>query len=110
MLFLKCFRVCSYEQKEDDLMSVTLPPEIEARVRPWLETGQFADADAVLLKALDALEAQEEAKFLKLRELVLVGHDSGIAGELTEEMWDEIERSSEERFQRGDEPSPHVCP
>jgi putative addiction module CopG family antidote len=91
-------------------MSVTLPPEIEARVRQWIETGRYPDADAVIDKALKALEDQEQARFLKLRELVLAGHNSGIAGELTEEMMDEIERNSEERFQRGEEPRSHVCP
>lgn len=91
-------------------MSVTLTPEVEARIRPWLETGRFADAGAVVLKALEALEAQEDAKLARERELVLAGFASPIAGELTDELWDEIERSSEERFQRGEKPSPHVCP
>jgi Arc/MetJ-type ribon-helix-helix transcriptional regulator len=91
-------------------MSVTLTPEVEARIRPWLETGRFEDAAAVVLKALDALEAQEDAKLARERALVLAGFESPIVGELTDELWDEIERSSEERFLRGETPSPHVCP
>jgi putative addiction module CopG family antidote len=86
---------------EDDLMSVTLTPEVEARIRPWLETGRFADADAVVLKALEALEAQEDAKLLKLRELVLAGHNSGIAGELNEEFWEQLEREADEADRLG---------
>jgi len=91
-------------------MSVTLNPETEARIRRWIDNGRYPDADAVVDKALEALQAEEQARFLKLRELILVGHNSGIAGELTEEMMDEIERSAEERFLRGEEPSPHVRP
>jgi putative addiction module CopG family antidote len=90
-------------------MSVTLTPRVEQRIRHRVESGQYPDADAVIDKTLDALEAQEQARFLKLRELVLAGHSSGIAGELTDEMWDEIERSAEERILRGEKPSPHVC-
>lgn len=91
-------------------MSVTLTPKIEERIRHWIDTGRYADAEAVIDKALEALENEEQAKFLRLRELVLAGFASPSAGELTDEMWDEIERSSEERFQRGEQPSPHVCP
>jgi len=91
-------------------MSVTLTPQAETRIRDLVERGVYPDAAAVVDKALDALDAQEEARFLKLRELVLAGFASPSAGELTDEMWDEIERSSEERFLRGDKPSPHVCP
>jgi len=91
-------------------MSVTLTVELEARIRYWIETGRYPDAEAVVEKALDVLEAQEQERFLKLREMVLAGFNSGPGEELTEELWDEIERSSEERFQRGEEPPPHVCP
>jgi putative addiction module CopG family antidote len=91
-------------------MSVTLPPRLEERIRHWIENGRYPDAEAVIDKALEALEDQEQARFFKLRELVLAGHNSGIAGELTEELMDEIERSAEERFQRGEEPSSHVGP
>jgi putative addiction module CopG family antidote len=91
-------------------MSVTLTPRTEAEIRRWLETGRYADADAVVQTALEALEAQEQEKLDKLRALVLAGFASPSAGELTEELMDEIERSSEERFQRGEQPSPYVCP
>jgi putative addiction module CopG family antidote len=91
-------------------MSVTLTPEAESRIRDLVESGRYPDAAAVVDKALEALDAQEQAQFLKLRELVLAGFASPSAGELTDELWEEIERSSEERFQRGEKPSPHVCP
>ena len=91
-------------------MSVTLTVELEERIQHWIETGRYPDAEAVVEKALEALEEQEQGRFLKLRELVLAGFESGDAVELTDELWDEMERSSEERFQRGEVPPPHVCP
>ncbi len=91
-------------------MSVTLTPQAEQHIRDLVERGDYPDAAAVIERALEALKDQEEAKFLKLRELVLAGHNSGPGVELTDELWDEMERRSEERFLRGDEPAPHVCP
>ena len=91
-------------------MSVTLTLQLEERIQHWIETGRYPDAEAVVEKALEALEEQEQGRFLKLRELVLAGFESGDAVELTDELWDEMERSSEERFQRGEVPPPHVCP
>ena len=91
-------------------MSLTLGPRIEQQVRNWIDGERYPNADAVIEKALEGLEEREQARFLSVRDLVLAGHNSGIAGELTEEMMDEIERSSEERFQRGEEPAPHVRP
>jgi len=105
-----CESVCSSAIEEDDVKSVTLTPEIEARIRPWLETGRYADADAVMLTALEALEEQEPARFLTLRELILAGHNSGPGEKLTEELWDRLEREAEETYHRGEKPSPRVCP
>jgi putative addiction module CopG family antidote len=91
-------------------MSVTLTPDVEQKIRHWIETGRYPDADAVIEKALQALEAEEQARFLKARELILAGLNSGNTRELTPELMDEIERRAEERSQRGEKPSPHVCP
>jgi putative addiction module CopG family antidote len=91
-------------------MSVTLAPELEDRIRSWIESGQYPDADAVLRDALQLLEERNQARFLQLRDLVRAGFESGDAGELTPELMDEIEREAEEAFRRGEQPSPHVCP
>ena len=91
-------------------MSVTLTPQTEEELRRWVDSGQYSDADSVIQTALQALKDREEARFVKLRELVLAGHNSGIAGELTDELMDEIERSSEERYLPGEKPAAHVCP
>jgi putative addiction module CopG family antidote len=91
-------------------MSVTLTPQTEAEIERLVETGRYPNADAAVQSALKLLNEQYEEKLAKLRELVLAGFNSGEAVELTEELWDEMERSSEERFQRGEVPPPHVCP
>ncbi len=46
-------------------MSVTVTPETEEQIRHWIDTGRYPDADAVIHRALAALEAQEQARFLK---------------------------------------------
>ena len=91
-------------------MSMTLTPQVEERIRHWIETGQYPDADALIVKALDALEAQEQARFFRARELILAGLNSGEGVELTPELMDEIEREAEEAYRRGEKPSSHVCP
>jgi putative addiction module CopG family antidote len=82
-------------------MSVTLTPEVEDRIRHWMDSGQYPDAGSLILKALEALEAQEEARFLKLREPILVGHSSGPGEELTDELWERIEREADEADRLG---------
>lgn len=91
-------------------MSVTLTPEAEQQIQDWIDRGQYPNAASVIERALQALKDQEEAKFLKLRELVRAGFESGDAVELTDELWEEMEREVDEAYQRGDEPPPHVCP
>ena len=91
-------------------MTVTLPPEVEAQIRNWIESGQYPDADAVPSDALRLSEEREYERFLRVRELVRAGFESGEAVELTPELMDEIEREAEEAFRRGEQPSPHVCP
>jgi hypothetical protein len=50
----------------------------------------------VIQKALQALEEQEQERFLKTRELILAGPNSGEGVELTPEVWEEIEREADE--------------
>jgi putative addiction module CopG family antidote len=91
-------------------MSVTLAPQTEAEIERLVDSGRFTDADAVVQTALQVLNEQYETKLAKLRELVLAGFNSGPGEELTDELWDRLEREAEDRFQRGEQPSPHVCP
>jgi putative addiction module CopG family antidote len=91
-------------------MSVTLAPEIESRIRSWIDSGRYPNANAVMLDALQLLEERSQAQLLKLREMVRAGFESGDPVELTPELWDELERESEEAYLRGEQPDPDVCP
>lgn len=75
-----------------------------------MSCGRSSDADALGDEAPTVLEERERRRHRELRELLLAGRNSGIAGELTDERWAEIERSADERFERGEQPSPHVQP
>ena len=52
-------------------MGVTVTPRTEAEIRRLVESGRYADADAVVLTALEALMDREEVRQTKLRELVV---------------------------------------
>jgi putative addiction module CopG family antidote len=91
-------------------MTVILAPKIEEQIRHWIDTGRYADAEAVIEKALEALEDQEQVRFEKARALILAGLNSGPGVELTDELMNEIEREAEEAYLRGEKPGPHVCP
>lgn len=82
-------------------MSINLTPQVEQRIRDWIENGPYPDADAVVEKALQALEEQQQAKFLKLRELVRAGFENGNLREFTPELEEEIAREADEADRRG---------
>ena len=82
-------------------MSVTLTPNIEARIRVLIETGQYLDADAVLLDALQLLEERNQERFLALREKIRVGFESGEGAELTPELWEKLLREADEEDRLG---------
>lgn len=82
-------------------MSMTLTPEVEAQIRHWIDGERYPNADAVVLKALQALAAQEQARLLRVRELVLAGHNSAPGEELTDQLWEEIAREADEADRLG---------
>lgn len=91
-------------------MVVQLSPQIEAGIAKLVASGQYADANDVIDAGLRLLTEQERARQLHLRALVHEGFNSGEPVELTDELWDEIERDAQEAVRRGDVPSPHVSP
>ena len=91
-------------------MVVHVSPRVEAEIEWLVSSGQCADANAVIDEGLRLLVEREQARFLRLRELVRAGFNSGEPIELTDDLWDEIDRDADEAAQRGDIPSPHVCP
>jgi putative addiction module CopG family antidote len=82
-------------------MVMTLTPSIEARIRDLIDSGQYPDADAVLLDALQLLEERNQERFLALREKVRAGFESGEGVELTPELWDQLVREADEEDRLG---------
>lgn len=52
-------------------LNVSLPPELEARVRQRVETGMYGSASEVIREALRLFEAYEEVRSVKLESLRL---------------------------------------
>lgn len=50
-------------------MNVSLPPELEARVRQRVESGMYGSASEVIREALRLFEAYEQVKAVKLDSL-----------------------------------------
>jgi putative addiction module CopG family antidote len=90
-------------------MIVKLPADLEASIRQKVASGRFGDEAEVIREALEALEAREHERFLRLKTLVREGFESGDAVEFTDELMDEIVRESEEAFSRGEKPNPDVA-
>jgi putative addiction module CopG family antidote len=77
-------------------MSVTLSREVQDRVLSWVGRGRYSDADAVVLDALQLLEERNQEQYLKLREMVRAGFESGDEMHLTPELWNDLLREAEE--------------
>jgi antitoxin ParD1/3/4 len=92
-------------------MSVTLKSELEAKIQERIASGRYSDASEVIAEALQRLEEHERLEHL--RALLEVGRQDAIRGDLidfTPEWIEDLHRRVEERFQRGEEPNPDVCP
>jgi antitoxin ParD1/3/4 len=59
-------------------MSVTLSHDVEELIIEWVESGNYADADAVVL---DALKLLEERQLQELRAAIQIGIDELERGE-----------------------------
>lgn len=89
-----------------------LTPQHEALIERIIVSGRYTDPDEIITEALGQLEARER-NLSELRAKLQVGLDEldrGESFELTDELWDEIERESEEAYLRGEKPDPDVCP
>lgn len=96
-------------------MNVSLTPELEAKIHERVASGRYNNASEVVRDALRHLEEYEEAYARQehLRSLIAVGLEQAQRGELIEftpEYWEDLNRRVEERFLRGEEPNPDVCP
>ena len=92
-------------------MNVSLTPERETMIRQQVDSGRYNNASEVVRDALRLLE--EHQRLQHLRSLLAVGLEDERRGDLVEytpEWIGDLHRRVEERFQRGEEPDPDVCP
>jgi antitoxin ParD1/3/4 len=95
----------------DVAMNVALTPQLEAMIRERVESGRYNNASEVVREALRLLEEHERVQHL--RSLLAVGLEDERRGDLVEftpEWIEALDRRVEERFLRGEEPNPDVCP
>lgn len=93
-------------------MPITVPNDLEERIREKVASGQYDDPSAVIRAALRLLENRDR-QLSELRALVadgLASIERGEGIELTPEVWEEIEREAHERYRLGFQPKPDVCP
>jgi antitoxin ParD1/3/4 len=93
------------------MMNVSLTPELEAKIHERVASGRYNNASEVVRDALRHLEEYERKEHL--RSLLAVGLEQAQRGELIEftpEYLEDLDRRVEERFLRGEEPNPDVCP
>ena len=93
-------------------MTIQIPPDVEARIRRKVETGEFPDAGEVVREAMRLLDEQER-QLQELRAKLQVGLDQLDRGEgvaYTPELMAKIRRDVAERYRRGEQPNPDVCP
>lgn len=92
-------------------MSVVLPPQVEHRIRHWIETGRYTTVDEALEAAVRFLD--EHDRLARLRAAIADG-DAQIARgegvELTPAVWDEIERDADDAERQKIPLNPDVCP
>lgn len=94
-----------------DPMGIQLTPHAAALIQEKVDSGRYASADEVVRAAIRLLD--ERDRLQHLRSLLAVGLEQADRGELLEftpELLDDIDREVEERFRRGEQPSPDVCP
>ena len=80
-------------------------------VRQQVDSGRYNNASEVVREALRLFD--EHQRVQHLRSLLAVGLEQAQRGELVEftpELFEDIHRRVEQRFLRGEEPDPDVCP
>ena len=84
-------------------MVAHLTPHLEAQIAELVSSGNFADADDVLEKAVSLLE-ERERKLAWLRAELAIGEEQerrGEVAELTDERFDAIKRQARENMRLG---------
>lgn len=92
-------------------MNVMLPAEMEAMIQGKVESGLFRDASEVVLEALKMMENQD--KLIRLQSSLAESraqYDRGEYFELTDELWEQIERDAAEADRLGEPIREDVMP
>lgn len=93
-------------------MTIQLPADVEDRIRARVARGDFPDAGEVVREAMRLLEEQER-QLDEFRAKLQIGLDQLDRGEgvpYTPELMARIRRDVADRFRRGEQPDPDVCP
>jgi antitoxin ParD1/3/4 len=93
-------------------MSITVPADLEERIREKVESGDYEDPSEVLRMAMRLLDKRDK-RLQELRASIeegIAAIERGEGIELTPEVWDEIEREADEHLRLGIPPNPDVCP
>jgi antitoxin ParD1/3/4 len=93
-------------------MPIQLPADVEDQIREKVARGDFPDAGEVVRAAMRLLDAQER-QLDELRAKLQIGLDQLDRGEgvpFTPELMAKIRRDVADRYRRGEQPDPDVCP
>lgn len=93
-------------------MPMTVPQDLEERIRQKVESGQYDDPSAVIRAAIRLLDNRDK-QLQELRASIaesLAAIERGEGREWTPELMDEIEREADEMIRLGLPPHPDVCP
>ena len=93
-------------------MAMRFPADVETSIRNLVSTGRFEDEAQVVREALRLLDRREQ-RILEIRNSVqeaIAEYERGEAIELTDEVWDRLEREAEAQAAQGVELKSDVCP
>ncbi|MBA2470107.1 MAG: hypothetical protein H0V37_11940 [Chloroflexia bacterium] len=93
-------------------MVTKFPPQLEEDLQTLMETGEYDDTTDILAQGVRLLARRRE-KAQRLKELLQVSGDQYERGEyreFTPELRQQLWESALRRYERGEEPSPDVCP
>lgn len=95
-----------------DVVTIQIAPQLRERVQRHVESGRYVDASAVIERALDLMEENQE-KLRVLWELIQEGLDEVERGEtvvMTPTFWDELQAEADEEDRLGIPIPDHVKP
>src|SRR5262245_61381967 len=98
------------QRQEASIMSVTLTPQLENRIRQKIEAGPYRIAEEVDEEALSLLDDRERLQALRAKlQIGLDELDRGESSEWMPELMDQLRREADEMHRRGERPDPDVC-